>query len=113
MASREKTRRFLEESDSHAHYASIVEYTFTYFIGKAEKSGNAQFAADLRKAREEYHEDFKAGIEITEDVYSEVFTDEELDNLIVLHQNPALRKSRAVAPEIMRKIGEKLLKVAH
>lgn len=112
MASREKARRFLEESDSHAHYASIVEYTLVFFIAKAEKEGNTQLAAALRKAKDEYKEEFKAGIAITEDVYAEVFTDEELDNLIVLHQNPALKKSRAQASEIMNKILEKHLKIA-
>lgn len=112
MASREKTRRFLEESESHKHYSSIVEYTLTYFITKAEKEGNTRFAADLRKAKEGYHEEFKKGIELTEQVYSELFTDEELDDLIVLHGNPAIKKSRALAAEIFQKILEKYLSVS-
>ncbi len=109
MASREKARRFLEESESHKHYSSIVEYTLTYFIAKAEKEGNARFAADLRKAKEEYHEDFRRGVELTEQVYSEIFSDDELDDLIVLHSNPALKKSRALTSDIFHAILERVL----
>ncbi|MBS1105169.1 MAG: hypothetical protein H6Q91_671, partial [Deltaproteobacteria bacterium] len=39
MASREIARRFLEESEAHKHYSSIVECTLTYFIHKAEMEG--------------------------------------------------------------------------
>jgi hypothetical protein len=109
MGSRQKARRFLEESDSHQHYSSIVEYSLTYFIHKAEKEGNARFADDLRKAKEEYHEEFRKAVEITEQVYCDTFTDEELDNLIVLHSNPALKKARALTADIMSKILEKYL----
>ena len=109
MASREKARRFLEESESHQHYSSIVEYALAYFTAKAEKEGNARFAADLRKARGEYHEEFQQAIEITEQVYAEIFSDEELDDLIVLHSNPALKKARALTADIMNQILEKYL----
>jgi len=104
MASREKARRFLEESESHQHYSSIVEYALTYFIAKAEKEGNTRFAADLKKARDEYHDEFQWAFEITERVYAETFTDEELDDLTVLHSNPALKKARALTADIMNKI---------
>jgi hypothetical protein len=109
MASREKTRRFLEESESHKHYSSIVECALTYFITKAEKEGNTQFAADLRRAKEEYHGEFKWALELTEQVWAELFTDEELDDLIILHSNPALRKARALTADIFNRLLEKYL----
>lgn len=112
MASIEKTRRFLEESEAYRHYSSIVEYTLTYFIHKAEKEGNARFAADLRKAKDEYHVEFQVGVAITEQVYAELFTDEELDDLIVLHSNPALKKARDLAADIFNRILEKYLLVS-
>lgn len=112
MASREKTRRFLEESESHRHYSSIVEYTLTYFIAKSEKEGNARLAADLRKAKGEYHEEFARGVEITEQVYADLFSDEELDDLIVLHSNPAIKKSRALTSDIFSTILEKCLQTS-
>lgn len=112
MASREKARRFLEESDSHAHYASIVEYTFTYFIAKAEKEGNTRLADDLKKMKGEYAAEFSHGIEMTEEVYCEVFTDEELDDLIVLLSNPAMKKARSLTSEIFNKILKKHLATA-
>jgi hypothetical protein len=49
MASKEKTRQFMEASDSHKHYSEIVDYTLTYFIHKAEREGNTRFAEDLKK----------------------------------------------------------------
>lgn len=109
MASREMTRRFLEESEAHKHYSSIVEYTLTYFIAKAEKEGNTRLAADLREAKGGYHEDFRKGVEVTEQVYADLFTDEELNDLIVLHSNPALKKSHALASDIFNAILEQCL----
>lgn len=112
MASREITRRFLEESEAHTHYSIIVECTLTYFIRKAELEGNARFADDLRKARQGYHEEFKRGIEVTEQVYADLFSDEELGDLIVLNSNPALKKARALTPDIFNAILEKLSMVS-
>ena len=112
MASREKARRFLEESESHTHYSSIVEYALTYFIAKAKREGNARFAADLEKAREEYHEEFKWALQLAEEVHAELFTDEELDDLIVLHSNPALKKARALTADIFNEILEKYLSMS-
>lgn len=107
MASREKARQFLEESEAHAHYSSIVECTLTYFIAKADKAGNTRFANDLRKAKQGYHDEFRQGVELTEQVYADTFTDEELDDLIILHANPALRKARALTVDIFNTILEK------
>jgi broad-specificity NMP kinase len=107
MGSRQKVKQFLEESESHQHYSSIVEYFLTYLIAKAEKEGNARFAADLRKAKDEYHEEFKQAIDITESVYAEIFTDDELDDLIILHNNPALKKARSMTAEIVNGILKK------
>lgn len=112
MASKEKTRQFIEASDSHKHYSEIIDYTLTYFIHKAEREGNTRFAEDLKKAKEEYEEEFIKGIEVTEAVYSEIFSDEELDNLIILHSNPALKKARDLTGEIMNQILEKYLQVS-
>ncbi|MFQ5665430.1 MAG: hypothetical protein ACE5I7_03275 [Candidatus Binatia bacterium] len=104
MASREKARQFLKESASHEHYSSIVEYTLTYFIAKADKEGDTRFATDLRRAKGEYQKEFQQAIDITEQVYADIFTDEELDDLIVLHSNPALKKARALTADIMSRI---------
>lgn len=112
MGTPEKARRFLQESELHQHYASIVECTLTYFLHKAEKQGNERFANDLRKAIESYHDDFARGVEITEQVYAETFTDEELDDLIVLHCNPAITKARALSSDIFNHILEKVLSVS-
>lgn len=109
MASTEKARRFIEESESHKHYSSIVNYTLTYFIAKAKRDGNARFAADLEKAREEYHEQFQTALQLVEDVHARLFTDDELDDLIVLHSNPALKKARALTADIFNEMLEKYL----
>lgn len=107
MASKEKARKFLEVSDSHRHYSEIIDLALTYFITKAEQEGNVRFAEDLRKAKEAYKKDFDRAIEVTESVYCEMFSDEELDNLIILLSNPALSKARDTASEIVGKILEK------
>ena len=112
MASRERTKRFLEVSDSHKHYSEIVEYTLTYFITKAEREGATRFAEDLRREKEEYKEDFNKAFEVTEAVHCEMFTDEELDDLTVLHSNPSLKKARDAAGDIMSKILEKYSQVS-
>lgn len=112
MGSRQKARQFLEESESHQHYSSIVEYALTYFIAKAEKQGNARFAADLRKAKDDYHEEFKQAVDLTELVYAEIFTDEELDDLILLHMNPALKKARALTADIVNEVLKKYMEAS-
>lgn len=112
MGSREKVARFLEASEAHQHYESIVEMALGYLVAKAEKEGREQFAADLRTEREGYKEEFAKAVAVTEEVYSEVFTDEELDDLIVLHSNPAIKKSRLLTSEIMNKILEKWSKAS-
>jgi hypothetical protein len=106
MATREKVRQFLEESDAYRHYANIVECALTYFIAKAEKEGNVRFANDLRQAQQSYHEEFRKGVEITEEVYAGTFTDDELDDLIILGGNPALKKARALTSDIFNSIVE-------
>jgi hypothetical protein len=112
MASRETARRFMEASESHKHYSEIVDYTLTYFITKAERDGQTRFAEDLRRAKQEYQEEFEQAIGVTEAVYCEMFTDDELDNLIILHSNPALRKARDVTGDIVRKVLEKYSEVS-
>jgi hypothetical protein len=112
MASKEKVRRFLAESEAHQHYASIVECTLTYFIAKAEKEHNDRFANDLRQAKQGYHQEFQQGVELTEQVYADTFTDEELDDMIILHSNPALRKARALTVDIFNAILDKYLMVS-
>ena len=112
MASREKARQFLEESDAHKHYSEIVECALTYFIAKAQKAGNTRFANDLRQAKQGYHDEFRKGVELTEAVYAETFTDDELDDLIILHANPALRKARALTSDIFNSIIEHYALVA-
>ncbi len=112
MGSREKARQFLQESEAHQHYSSIVEYALTYFIAKAEMEGNARFAADLRKAQAEYHQDFQNAVDVTELVYADMFTDEELDDLIILHMNPALKKARALTADIVNAILQKYMEVS-
>ncbi len=112
MGSREKVRQFLEESEAHRHYEGIVEYALTYLVAKAEKEGKSQFAADLAQMKSEYREDFAHAVAMTEEVFSDIFTDEELDNLIVLHSNPAIKKLRALNSEIMGTILRKYSEVS-
>jgi len=107
MASRQKAVRYLQESDAHAHYSSIVEYALTYFIAKAKKEGNERFAADLEKEKKQYHDHFRWALELSEQAYADHFTDEELDNLIVLQSNPAMRKARALTAHIFNDILKK------
>ncbi|MBP1684382.1 MAG: hypothetical protein H6Q33_525 [Deltaproteobacteria bacterium] len=111
MASKEMVRRFLNESETNKHYSQTIEYALTYFIAKAEKEGDTRFAADLRKAKDTYHDEFRQAIEITEEVYADTFTDEELNELIVLHNNAAIRKLRTLGAEIINRVLEKLLAV--
>jgi hypothetical protein len=112
MGSSEKVRQFLEESEAHRHYEGIVEYALTYLVAKAEREGKGQFAADLGQMKKEYREDFAHAVAMTEEVFSDIFSDEELDNLIVLHSNPAIKKLRALNSEIMGKILRKYAEIS-
>ncbi|MCP4647969.1 MAG: hypothetical protein GY852_09610 [bacterium] len=107
MGSKEKARTFLEASEAPEHFWSIIEFTLTYFIARAEREGNSQFAEQLKRARDDYKEDFNKALTITEDVYCEIFNDEELEELIVMHATTPITKLRALTPKIMNTILEK------
>ena len=106
MGSKKKAKQLLEASEAHTHYSSIVELALTYFIAKAEHEGNP-LADDLKKLKQEYKEEFARAIELTEEVYCELFTDEEMDELILVHTNAALQKLRGLTPEIFNRVLEK------
>ncbi len=64
------------------------------------------------KAKRDYKEECDQAIEITQEVYREIFSDAEMDDLIILHSNPAIQKLRAFTSEIMNKVLEKYSRVA-
>ncbi len=103
MGSSQKAKELLETSDTLKHYSTLISYALTYFIAKAEKEGSP-FANELRKLEAGYNEEFEHAVEITGEVYSDVFSDEELEELIVLHTNPTLEKLRGLTPEIMNRV---------
>lgn len=107
MGTREKAKRFLQTSETLQMYSEIVDYALMYFIARAEKEKNRGFADELKRAKETYREDFRSALEITEEVYCEIFSDEELKELIVIHSTPAMEKLRGLAPKIMGKFFEK------
>jgi len=106
MGSKTKVKEFLEASETHQHYNSIVDFTLTFFIAKAEKEGNP-IAEELKKVKAAYQDEFAGAIEITEEVYAEIFNDEELQDLIVLHTTPAIKKLRGLTSDIMNRILKK------
>jgi len=107
MGTKEKARRFLEISETHAFYSTIIQYVLAYFTARAEKEGNQSFVDDLKRAKKGYMEDFEQAIEVTEEVYCEMFSDEELNDMTVMHTTPAIKRLRGLTPEIMNKVLEK------
>jgi len=102
MGSKEKSREFLEVSRTHEHYSTIIEEALKYFVSKAEEE-NKEIAEYLRKMQSDYKTQFKEAIEITEQVYADIFSDDELDELIVMHRNPTLLKLRGLTADISDK----------
>jgi len=107
MTSKEKALRFLDVTGIKEQYSSLIELSLTYFIAKAETEGNP-FAEELKKLKDGYKKEFEDVQIIAAEVISEVFSDDQLDELIVLHSTPALNKLRGLAPEIMNRILEGL-----
>ena len=103
MGSKVKAKQLLEASDAHKHYSQIVEYALAYFITKSEKEADP-VADKLKGLKGEYSQEFERAIEVTEDVYSEIFSDEEMDELIVLHTNPAMEKLRGLTGDIFNRV---------
>ena len=103
MTSKQKARQFLEITGLREQYSSLIELVLTYFIAKAEKEGSP-FAGDLKKLKDGYKKEFEDVQEIAAEAIGEVLSDDELDELIVLHSTPALNKLRGLAPEIMGRI---------
>ncbi len=103
MTSKQKARQFMDVTGIREQYSSLIDLTLTYFIAKAENEGNP-LADDLKKLKDGYKEEFEDVQEIAAEVIAEVFSDDELDELIVLHSTPALNTLRGLAPEIMSRI---------
>ncbi len=102
MGSKEKSKEFLKVSRTHEHYSTIIEEALKYFIAKADEE-NKEIAEYLRKMQSDYKVQFKEAIDITEQVYADIFSDDELDELIVMHQNPTLLKLRGLTADISDK----------
>ncbi len=107
MANKEKAQEFIKASEVNKHYASIIEFSFSYFMKKAEQA-DSKLADELKKVQEDYKSEFEKGIDLAIEAYGELFTDEELDELIVIHSNPVLKKLRSSTEQLMSKISEKI-----
>ncbi len=107
MGSKEKAKEFIQASEVNKHYASIIEFSFAYFLQKAEEA-DSKLAEELKKAKESYNDEFGKAVELAQEAYSEIFTEDELEELIVIHTNPVLKKLRNSTSEIMEKISEKI-----
>ena len=106
MGSMEKAKQFVETSETLKLYSEIIDNMLLYFITRAEKEGNQAFAGELKKVKESYMVDFTDALEVTEKVCCEIFSDEELQELTVMHSTPALEKLRGLTPKIMDRFFE-------
>lgn len=109
MGSKQKAKEFLEMSRTHEHYSTIIDYALKFFILRAEQE-NPPCADYLKKIQQDYHEQLANAIAVTEKVYSEIFSDEELDELIVMHQNPAIEKLRGLTGDISNRTIDEYVK---
>ena len=103
MTSKQKAVQFLDVTGIKEQYSSLIEHVLIYFIAKAENEGSP-FAEDLKRLKSGYRHEFEAVQEIAAEAIAEVFNDDDLDELIVLHSTPALNKLRGLTPEIMSRI---------
>jgi len=99
MGSKYKAKEFLEKSRTHEHYSTIIENALRFFIAQAELE-KPECAEYIKKLQDDYKEQFADAIDVTEMVYAEIFSDDELDELIVMHANPTLEKLRGLTQEI-------------
>ncbi len=106
MGSQQKAKEFLEISRTHEHYSSIIENSMMFFIASAEQE-NKEAAEYLKKLKVDYQTQFTDAIGVTEQVYAEIFTDDELEELIVMHKNPVLERLRGLTDEISQRTIDK------
>jgi len=105
MTSKQKAIQFLNVTGINEQYSTLIELVLTYFIAKAENEGSS-FADDLKGLKAGYRQEFEEVQGIAAEAIAEVFSDDDLDELIVLHSTPALNKLRGLAPGIMDRILE-------
>ena len=106
MGSMEKAKQFVETSETLKLYSEIIDNMLLYFVTRAEKEGNHTFAEELKKVESSFMGDFTDALEVTEKVCCEIFSDEELQELTVMHSTPALEKLRGLTPKIMERFFE-------
>jgi len=102
----EKAKEFLETSETLKLYSEIIDNMMLYFIARTEKEGNQTLAEELKKLKASYMDDFTDALEITEHVYCDIFSDDEMQEMIVMHSTPALEKLRGLTPKIMDRFFE-------
>jgi hypothetical protein len=107
MGSMEKAKQFLKTSETLKLYSEIIDNMLLYFIARAKKEKNQPLAEELKKLKDSYIDDFTDALEITERVYCDIFSDDELEEMIVMHSTPALEKLRGLTPKIMDRFFEK------
>jgi len=107
MGSMEKAKEFLVKSETLKLYSEIIDNMLLYFIARAKREKNPSLAEELKKLKDSYIDDFTDALEITERVYCDIFSDDELEEMIVMHSTPALEKLRGLTPKIMDRFFEK------
>lgn len=104
MASLKKVREYFEAAEMLKQYTALTENVCAqmsaYFAGRSDDDG--LMATELRK---------RLGVIIgekmlafAEEMFVELFSDEELDELIVIHSSPVFKRLRVLAPEMTKKL---------
>ncbi|MCK4781319.1 DUF2059 domain-containing protein [Candidatus Parcubacteria bacterium] len=95
----EKVKKFLEVSESRKQYVLIVEHMITQI---RTEIGNEEV---LDKFSEVMNAVGVKIMDAIEKIYADLFSDEEIDELILLHSSPMAIRSRELQPKILEKIG--------
>ena len=108
MADRGKVRRFFEVAEIEKQFSSLTEQLCSFYKNRLEADGEDESQKIAQVQRFVFGEVKKLIFPLMEDIYTDTFTDSELDELISIHSSPTFQRLRELAPGIQQKMFSEL-----
>lgn len=104
MANRSKVRQFFEVAETEKQFSSLTEQLISFYKNRLEADGEDDAQKIVQVQQFVYEEVKKLVFPLMEDIYADVFTDSELDELISIYSSSTFQRLREVVPGMQQKM---------
>ena len=104
MASKDKVREFFEAAELKKQYAVLTEQMSSQLKEYFESRGDIE-CVEMTQVQELIHKEVQDRVfQLVKDIFEEMFTDNEVDELTTLHASPVFKRMRELAPEMQQRL---------